>query len=159
MKRIIVVSDTHGRIDAMTAQILKQSNIDYIIHLGDHAEDAKELEYLTSRRILSVRGNNDYSSIDVPWLKIIEIEGYRLLLTHGHKQNVYFNHAQLINEAKINHCDFALYGHTHRYYFDLEDGIYVLNPGSASLPRDGVFSYALLELDAKNKPVVTRVEL
>ena len=34
-------------------------------------------------------------------------------------------------------CDILLFGHTHVRYNAYEDGIYILNPGSASAPHDG----------------------
>ena len=50
---------------------------------------------------------------------------------------MYYGTEQLVQMAKENHCDIALFGHTHCSMCAYTDGVYVMNPGSASCPRDG----------------------
>ncbi|MCI7805035.1 MAG: metallophosphoesterase family protein, partial [Oscillospiraceae bacterium] len=40
-------------------------------------------------------------------------------------------------KARSMGADIALYGHTHERFCAYEDGLYIMNPGSTSCPRDG----------------------
>lgn len=49
--------------------------------------------------------------------------------------------------AVKNGCDIVLYGHTHARCNLYEDGLYIMNPGSASCPRDGNKpSYGIIDI-------------
>ena len=41
----------------------------------------------------------------------------------------------LVATAKQNHCNIALFGHTHLYLTEVIDGVMVMNPGSLDSPR------------------------
>ena len=46
-----------------------------------------------------------------------------------------------------NNADIIAFGHTHVRYTNYENGLYVINPGSASCPRDGKSpSYAFIDI-------------
>ena len=55
-------------------------------------------------------------------------------------------------KAKEINADIVLYGHTHESKIDYINGIWYINPGSPSMPRDGFSSYATIEI---NREVVT----
>ncbi len=141
---ILLLSDTHGdfrRIDSVLEQCGKP---DLIIHLGDMERDG---EYITMSipadvAFLSVRGNNEWSS-NRPLNTVIELEGVRFYITHGHKERVKSGHEGLIVAAKRNDCHVALYGHTHKPCEQTEDGIHIINPGALAYP---VCSYAMLHI-------------
>lgn len=129
-----------------------------IIHLGDHASDAQHLERLTGRRIITVRGNNDYNDLDVPNERILSVFGVRLYLTHGHLYGVNYGVTKLTQRAQSMGCIMALFGHSHIYACGIEDGIRYLNPGSISLPRCGDrASYAVLTISDSGESRVERV--
>ncbi|MNJ65362.1 Phosphodiesterase YfcE [compost metagenome] len=66
-------------------------------------------------------------------------EGRRIYVTHGHG----FNIEQL---PLLADNDVFIQGHTHIPVADRKDKIYVLNPGSISLPKDNhPNSYGILE--------------
>ena len=44
-------------------------------------------------------------------------------------------------------CTLAFFGHTHRMMLERENGLWVCNPGSISLPRGGPASYARLTIE------------
>lgn len=58
-----------------------------------------------------------------------------------------------MDEAKSRGCDIAMYGHTHRPFLDVIDGVTVLNPGSLSYPRQEGRrpSYMIIHVDADGK--------
>ena len=60
--RILVVSDTHGyveRVYEVYKKLVKSSPIDLIVHCGDHADDAAEIQRHLGKRVLWVKGNCD----------------------------------------------------------------------------------------------------
>ncbi len=148
--KIVVISDTHGRYRALYSPILLHDKADAYIHLGDGEEEVKRLlrEFPDiADRFHCVRGNCDHSS-ELPETKIIDIaHGHRIFATHGHRYAVNYTVDVLLASARENNCDIALFGHTHTRYANYVNGLYVLNPGSASRPRDGwAPSYALIDV-------------
>lgn len=137
--RIIAISDSHGNYTALESIILRNTDADWIFHLGD---GERELDrFITSHQVLAtkiihVAGNCDYHSLshDVFTLPVME---HKILATHGHIYGVNYSLDRLKNLARTNGCDIILYGHTHVRYQSYEDGLYIMNPGSASIPRDG----------------------
>lgn len=137
MKKILVVSDTHGEYRNVVNLIQNMAGLDYMIHLGDHAEDADYISDITGIKVLSVRGNNDHYSLGVVPERLIFNEGkFRILAVHGHRQAVGFNLTRLSELAMDEDADIVLYGHTHFYSEENHAGIKFLNPGSPSIPRD-----------------------
>ena len=58
-----------------------------------------------------------------------------------------------INNFNIDDCillnenDILIYGHFHKPLAKKENGIYILNPSSISLPKEGTNSYGIYEND------------
>ncbi len=146
--KIFVTSDTHGHIDKVEEVWEKLTGVDFVIHLGDYQKDALRLERMLKTEVVSVKGNMDgsYSSED---FKILETEFGNLLLAHGHMQNVKLSPLNLVYLAQEQKCKAALFGHTHRAFYEESHGIFLVNPGSLSLPRDGSEgSYAIINTSA-----------
>lgn len=148
--KILIVSDTHRKDDNLQRVIQEQAPLDMLIHLGD----AEGSEYLIEKWINEgcqleiVMGNNDFfSSLE----REIELElgPHRILLTHGHYYNVSLGVEALYDEAVERGCDIAMFGHTHRPFFETIGDVTILNPGSLSYPRQEGRkpSYAVMELD------------
>ena len=145
--KIFVISDTHGKLDKVLEVWDKLTNVDLVIHLGDYEKDAQRLEKLLETEVVYVKGNMDgsYSSDDY---KIVETEYGKILLTHGHMENVKMSPLNLIYKAQELGCKAALFGHTHQAAYEEINGIYLVNPGSLSLPRDGSSgSYAIINTE------------
>ncbi|MDE5759247.1 MAG: metallophosphoesterase [Allobaculum sp.] len=144
---ILVVSDTHGRNERLTELEWAYPQVERFLHAGDWGGNPNQY-----RHWLSVKGNNDYYAVDLPRERIVEIEGHRIYMAHGH-QIPFSNRIQsFVNLAKANQCDIVITGHTHRPLIEEKDGILILNPGSLSRNRDGSSpSYALLNLEGPNK--------
>ena len=70
------------------------------------------------------------------------------MFTHGHTYNVKYTLSQLKSAARSNGADIVLYGHTHVAKTEYDDGLYVMNPGSISHPREGAPSYGVVEISS-----------
>lgn len=147
--KIIVVADTHSSISYIIDAINNTEGVSKVIHLGDCVSDARVIQENVDVPVIMVRGNNDYFDKDVPLDKIIYVEGHKILLTHGHKYNVYFGPQRLYFRAMELGCDMVLYGHTHIFEDICVGDVRIINPGSVSLPRDRVASYVLMEITEK----------
>ncbi|KGF03116.1 YfcE family phosphodiesterase [Anaerococcus lactolyticus] len=144
--KILITSDTHGSYGQISDLILSHGDFDLMLHAGDGVEDCKYIKYETGIDYYVVKGNNDFLSNE-PYNKIIEIGNHKILLTHGHKEHVDFSLNELIEKAKTNSCDIAIFGHIHRYMEIKSSGLLILNPGSPFLPRDGVGSAMIMTIN------------
>ena len=134
--KILVVSDTHRKDDNLKLVLSEECPLDMLIHLGD-AEGSEHFipDWVNPEcRMEMVLGNNDFfSRLDRE--REIDIAGHKAFITHGHYYGVSMGPEGLVDEAKSRGCDIAMYGHTHRPFLDVIDGVTVLNPGSLSYPR------------------------
>ena len=144
--KIVVLSDSHrymqNMIDAIDAA---QPN--YVIHLGDHVEDADELRHhYPMLPVLSVKGNCDFD-FSCKDLAIAEYEGVRIMAAHGHKYGVKSGLLRYVYAAKENQVQVALFGHTHLAYCEQYEDLWLLNPGSCGYGSSP--SYGLIEIQNK----------
>ena len=152
--KILVVSDTHRKDDNLKLVLSEECPLDMLIHLGD-AEGSEHFipDWVNPEcRMEMVLGNNDcFSRLDRE--REIDIAGHKAFITHGHYYGVSMGPEGLVDEAKSRGCDIAMYGHTHRPFLDVIDGVTVLNPGSLSYPRQEGRrpSYMIIHVDADGK--------
>ena len=138
--KLLVISDTHGFI-GNAVSLIKKINPDYTFHLGDMAEDCRQIEALFPQKIIvSVKGNNDYFDNTYPLERVATIDGKKIFACHGHKYNVKSSLLPLSLKARELSADIVLYGHTHIPYLDVSDGMTIMNPGSHS-------SYGVIETE------------
>jgi len=129
--RILLFSDSHGYMQGMMNVLNRSGKIDLIIHLGDYVRDAlKLMELYRDIPVEFVRGNNDWGRAH-PEEKILELQGNRILITHGHLYSVKYDYSSLLSRGKSSGADAVFFGHTHVQEEFLSDGMLVLNPGSA----------------------------
>ena len=162
--KLFFLSDMHGSVyyTKKTLEAFEHENADYIIILGDQLYhgprnplpkdyDPNEVAELLNKykdKIIAVRGNCDSEvdqmMLDYPLMSDYNIVFYnerRIFVTHGHIYNK-------VNRPNITDGDVLIHGHTHVPTAEKKDGIYILNPGSISLPKqDNPNSYAVLEDD------------
>ena len=137
--RIIVMSDSHGNFRAVESIILRNSDAEIFIHLGDGEKDIDQfiLKYPQFRdKIFHVAGNCDFNSLSPDRQKLFLID-HNLFATHGHIFGVHGGLDRLVEAAKEQGCDIVLYGHTHVRFNKYINGMYIMNPGSCSEPHDG----------------------
>ena len=146
--KILVIGDTHGKLSRVRDIWPKLKNIDLIAHTGDHYSDAQKLAEEFRVPVAAVGGNCDSCG---PAREIIETEYGRILLTHGHRDNVKWDMNSLRYRALEENCRAVFFGHTHQSLHIEDEGIHFLNPGSLTLPRDGSSgSYAIVRTSEDN---------
>lgn len=161
--KVIVVSDSHGETENITrlSRIAKDEKAEKVIHLGDDYDDADLLfdHGITVDRVPGVFSAY-YTEKDIPNRKIIDINGWKVLLTHTRER-----HAndlvddtppeQYLREGSIH---IVLYGHSHIPAIAIENGIYLINPGhlKSNDKRGYEPSYALLNIEKDSIDVSIR---
>ena len=162
--KYIIASDLHGSAEHIEklVEAFRREKGDFLILLGDilyhgprnhlpEAYDTKEAAALLNELgeyIVCVRGNCDaevdQAMLDFPVLSdsgfVVTEAGLRLFITHGHRYNP-------IEPPKLPAGAVMLSGHTHvPASFASEEGVWFLNPGSVSIPKNGSpHSYMTLE--------------
>lgn len=149
--RIIVMSDSHGDIFAVRDIIKRNRNADMFIHLGDGENEVTALRAEFPDNIIRhVAGNCDYCSLSPQTDIIVADNGVKIFCAHGHRHFVKGGTEIIRSVAKDNGCTIVLFGHTHCRYSSYEDGMYIMNPGSCSRPRDGKSpSFGVIEITDK----------
>ncbi len=128
--KILVISDSHGLEN--NQEIISYENCNVAFHLGDSQLMANDRDL--SQFNVKVRGNCDFDR-NFTISEVVEISGLRFFLTHGHYYDVNYDLENLKKEAQLNHCNFALYGHTHVVNIDTDNDLITLNPGSTRKSR------------------------
>ena len=142
--RILVFSDTHREIERCIKTIENIIGVDLILHAGDHLTDGWELfRAFPQIPIEYVKGNCDFKEGATEL--IIEAEGKKIFLTHGHFYNVKSesDYNTLKEYAKEKGCDMAVFGHTHIPYNENFGDFSLLNPGSAKYNR----TFGVIEIE------------
>lgn len=137
--RILVLSDSHRNNINLFSAITEEPTAEVVYFLGDGANEYEEAKYIYGKNqaFIGVRGNCDMGSF-LPQRDIRTVCGKKILATHGYLQNVKFGLTDLQLEAVSEHCDIALFGHTHSPESIYKDGIYYFNPGSIGEGKYGV---------------------
>lgn len=142
MKKILVMSDSHGEQKNVLRALNIFSDVDCVIHLGDYVKDTEAIK--KKKRVYSIRGNGDFYS-KRPSERIITIGGKKILMLHGHKQRVKSSLLNLGLYAKEKGVDIALFGHTHIPAEQMFEGVILYNPGSLS--RFGSPTVGIITID------------
>ena len=142
--RVIVISDTHRDFRTLRRIVDKhRGEAGLFLHLGDGAREIDDLLALYPGLPLeAVRGNCDFAS-RWPVTHVTLAEDVKIFLCHGY---TFRSVDEITAQARNNGCRIALYGHTHRGETHYDEGIYVMNPGSPSCPRNGRASYGVIDV-------------
>ncbi len=151
--KYLVVSDIHGALSGADCieKLEKIHETDAILLLGDvlyHGprndlpEDYAPKDVISiispmKNRIIAVRGNCD-AEVDQMVLGFPLNADYNELFVGKHK--VFMTHGHVYspkNMPELGKGTIFLSGHTHLPTAEEKDGIYMLNPGSISLPKGG----------------------
>ena len=142
--RIAVFSDTHGDVDHME-RVVRRERPDLVLHLGDLCRDFEALQARMPRQTMqNVCGNCDGFSL-TPDQRVLQAEGKRILMTHGHRYHVKETLYRAQLAAREAQADILVFGHTHIPLCQEVDGLWMLNPGSCQGRRG---TYGLLELSS-----------
>ncbi len=137
--KILIVSDSHGNDEILRELYKMYPNMDYYLHAGDSQSSLMAIYPFDS-----VLGNCDFYDFDLV-RKISTPKGY-LLMRHYPKYS----------KEEIKDVKFFIHGHTHVARVIKENELYVICPGSVSLPRDGTNgTYMIIEINENNSTITT----
>ncbi|MDY6930590.1 MAG: metallophosphoesterase family protein [Halobacteriota archaeon] len=158
--RIGVVSDTHIPVrakklpDELTSGL---KDVDLILHAGDFEESSALKALRDICDVKAVHGNMDSLALkeQLPEKLVLEVEGYKIGLTHG------FGSPTGLEERlreRFDKIDVLVYGHTHRPMNEFVDGTLFFNPGS---PTDMIFapfkSFGILEIGSEIRAEIIKI--
>lgn len=130
MKNILVVSDLHYDKKNIAKIMPKISEADIVIFCGDGLQSFKSLTAEFAGKVTSVFGNCD--SFNQGDEKFIEVEGLKILVTHGHRFGVKSGLFNLYDFCAENDVDVAFFGHTHEAVEVQHGSVKMINPGAIS---------------------------
>ena len=152
---ILVFSDSHGNLENMV-QAAQMTPSDMIVHLGDGWGEAQRLHRLFPQRAFcQVVGNCDFRP-GQPVQQLIQPQGRRILLCHGHTLGVKQSLIQAGYTAESMGLDALLFGHTHKPFIDWRMGALFFNPGSIGdrlRPFYGLLTLEDGRLDGRTVPL------
>lgn len=124
--QIAILSDTHGMLRREVVAELQDCT--HIIHAGDIIRETDLDELRLYGSVYAVRGNNDLWQDGLRHLAHIlrfEIAGVSFLMTHD-RYDI---------PRDLEGVQAVIYGHSHRYSEEWNDGRLWLNPGSCGMSR------------------------
>lgn len=135
--RLLVISDSHGRVGKVRDIIMTHNEADAVIFLGDGERDIDSVaESFPEKKFFCVCGNCDLYSQN-PETRLEFFAGKRVYCTHGYLEKVKYGDDLLFETGVSKGADIILYGHTHRPVTDYRNGVYIMNPGTASMGEYG----------------------
>lgn len=140
LKRIGLISDTHGLLRDSAIEALADSDI--IIHAGDidTPDIIRRLEKIAP--VFPVRGNMDRNpeGAALPQYEIVEMDGITIYILH----DLY----QLDLDPAAAGFEVVVSGHSHRPKIKYREGVLYINPGSAGPRRFTLpISVGMLEIE------------
>jgi len=146
ISRIGLISDTHlpeyhKAVPEQVEQIFR--GVDMILHAGDiYAPYC--LDWLDQiAPTLAARGNGDFfRNIEDPRIldaQVVEVQGLRIGVTHElplPEHPPYRTLEQIMAREFAGPVDVIVHGHTHVEEIDSLKGVYLVNPGSPTLPHN-----------------------
>ena len=127
--KILVFSDSHGRLGPMLDAI-ERERPQRVFFLGDNYRDGQSLmDAYPDLPMELVKGNCDWDK--APDELIVEVEGVKFLLVHGHRYDVKSGTDRLARAAREKGVDIACFGHTHDAVNMPGHGVWLFNPGTA----------------------------
>ncbi len=133
--KVLIVSDTHGRDENLEHVVKNEAPFDMLVHCGDVEGREIYIEALAECPCCIVSGNNDFflrSSRE----EEIEIDGNKVLVTHGHYYGVSMDISGVAEEAaEQSVCNAVFFGHTHKPVVEEIDGILAFKPRKSVLPE------------------------
>ena len=145
MKKLIIISDSHGNVKGVDDLLPLVAENDYLIHLGDGVTDIRELRDAYPNKVYFCAGNCDFYS-QYPTEGVLEVGGVRIFYCHGHQYGVKQDLLTLALATKSRGCDVALYGHTHEANIKQYDGVTLINPGTLryGVGKGGSYCYLVI---------------
>jgi uncharacterized protein len=132
MTKILIVSDSHGSTELLDE--LKQrhaAEAEVMLHCGD-SELSLDDESISGFTV--VKGNCDFYG-DFPEEAELNVDGYKILVLHGHMHSVKSSLLSLAYRAEEAGANIVCFGHSHLLGAEMIGSTLYINPGSIRLPR------------------------
>ena len=121
--KIAILSDTHGLLRPEVVEYLE--TVDAILHGGDINKQSIVDELRQYAPLYVVRGNNDKDWAEaIPHDLTVMLGGVTFFMVHNKKEV----------PKDLSGVDVVVFGHSHKYMQQEQDGVLWLNPGSCG-PR------------------------
>lgn len=155
--KLLILSDTHGRVDRLAKVLKLHADADAILFLGDGLSDIAR-SGIDIGKLFCVRGNCDGFSVGSGIYSPNELslcfDGFNILMMHGHLHGVKSGIDRAVYYAEEKGADILLFGHTHipceSYLPDTAKPMYLFNPGSLGAGQGGTSSYGLIQIKSGN---------
>ena len=148
MKRILVLSDTHGLSLKRVQDIINKEKCDITVHCGDYGYEPEVMKKMFT---YYVDGNNDFLSNENRQLEKFSVENFNFLVMHGHQvpRIKYHDWLNGIHRyAQDKNVDVVLFGHSHHFEVkEFFDHMILANPGSIALPDNMQPTYIVITID------------
>ena len=152
--RAAVFADTHGNRMELRDAVTRNGPIDRIIHVGDGVLDGEVVAKEFGIEFSAIAGNDDLG-LGFPERQVLKINGWSLLLLHGHQTEINPYQPKEIWERHIQdfyriaaqaHAQVLLFGHTHKPLLIRKEGIIICNPGDQHRGSSEAPTFALLKV-------------
>ena len=135
--KILVFSDSHSNSKYIEQALNMHNDIaDLVIFLGDGIRDIENVKNRHSHlNFFVVKGNCDvFFSAEYPNYSVLDLDGIRVLITHGHLFGAMSGYQRLVYLALEKEVDAVFFGHTHEPIDEIVDyndkRVHLFNPGS-----------------------------
>ena len=134
--KLLVFSDSHSNSHKIKKAIeLHKAKCDCVIFLGDGVRDIEYIrEQYPNISFFIVKGNCDFFVKDIEEERILYLDEFKILITHGHLYGAKSGYGRLAYRARELGTDAVFFGHTHIPYDDIVEienkQIRLFNPGS-----------------------------
>tara|TARA_B100001287_G_scaffold237719_1_gene210822 strand:- start:2010 stop:2516 length:507 start_codon:yes stop_codon:yes gene_type:complete len=134
MRKIVILSDTHGHIDSKIYKYLH--NCDEVWHAGDIGQNNEVEKFLSEFKVRAVYGNIDGMKLRklYPRVQKFNCEGLKVIMTHigGYPGNYVKKFKEQIQDYKP---DIVVTGHSHilKVKHDKINSHLFINPGSCGI--------------------------
>jgi uncharacterized protein len=145
MKRIGVISDTHGHLDPKVPELFE--GVDHILHAGDIGLPWLILQLEEIAPVTAVAGNTDVG-LEYKETELVEVGGRKFLVHHI--IDVHAPDDKVKRRIIRENPDVVVFGHTHKRFCETMGQTLYFNPGYAGKPRFHLpRSVAILTCDDK----------
>lgn len=134
--KFLVFSDSHSNSANVKRAIdMHKANCDCIIFLGDGVKDILYIKDMYPQiPFFIVKGNCDFFEKDIETERLLYLDNFKILITHGHLYGAKSGYARLAYRARELEADAVFFGHTHvplDEAFEIGDKrVQLFNPGS-----------------------------
>ncbi|MGN1104623.1 MAG: YfcE family phosphodiesterase [Candidatus Coproplasma sp.] len=143
MKKIVVISDTHGNRSATDKLYPLFNECDFVIHLGDTSSDGQLIRKAFGNKVYLLNGNCDFVKLG-QYEIVLDVEGVKIFACHGDRYGVKSGYDRLAYKAEELGCSVALFGHTHCATECRIGNVDLFNPGTLSRYSQNSYLYLVI---------------